>query len=323
VAAGQISGPYGHQNLTVFLVHSSRQDGRDFLTLDEGLANGLVKVTEKEQEQVGKLLIDNQSDRPLFLQEGERLQGGKQDRTIIASMVVPPHSGRITLPAFCVEQGRWAPAGNGLAFTRPASLALAPKGVRAAAKVEGSQSHVWRAISVQKESASARLNALNTNSSVNETFDSPGVQKVSDDCARALGSVPDRHPDSVGVVLVVNGRFEEANVYPNHALLKKLFPRLVQAYAVQAALLKDEPREAGTLSPADIARLLKEGGERSRHDNPIDGRNTLHVCELEGDRFQCTTEYEGGVVHVQLLKKNGNPAAGGSSARGAVLGDNW
>src|SRR5262245_50962297 len=47
-----ISGPYSHENLTVFLIHAGNQDERDFITLDEGLKQNLVAVTEKEQEQV-------------------------------------------------------------------------------------------------------------------------------------------------------------------------------------------------------------------------------------------------------------------------------
>src|SRR5438093_7460880 len=88
-----VSGPYRHENMALFLVHAENQDERDFLTLDEGLRKGLVKVTELEQERVGELHVDNQSDRPLYLQEGERLYGGKQDRTIAVSMVLPPKSG--------------------------------------------------------------------------------------------------------------------------------------------------------------------------------------------------------------------------------------
>src|SRR5437879_689566 len=65
----RVSGPYRHENMVVFLVHAENKDERDFLTLDEALKKDLVKVTELEQEQVGELRFDNQSDRPLYLQE--------------------------------------------------------------------------------------------------------------------------------------------------------------------------------------------------------------------------------------------------------------
>ena len=78
----RLSGPYAHQNLAVYLLHSDKRDDRDFITLNEGLKSGQVKVTELENEQVARLRIENQSDKPLFLQEGDRVTGGKQDRTL-------------------------------------------------------------------------------------------------------------------------------------------------------------------------------------------------------------------------------------------------
>ena len=47
--AYHIHGPFTHQDLTVFLLCSDRQDGHDFLTLDEGLKEGLVTITEQER----------------------------------------------------------------------------------------------------------------------------------------------------------------------------------------------------------------------------------------------------------------------------------
>src|SRR5262245_34739278 len=68
----RLSGPYTHNNLTVFLLHSDRQDKRSFLTLDQGLEKKLVKVTEQAQARVNELLIENTSNDYLFLQEGDR-----------------------------------------------------------------------------------------------------------------------------------------------------------------------------------------------------------------------------------------------------------
>src|SRR5438034_2385259 len=78
--AVRVSGPYAHENLTVFLLHGKDKDDRDYLTLDQGLDKKFVAISEKQQAQVGELQIENKSDRYLFLQEGDRLQGGQQDR---------------------------------------------------------------------------------------------------------------------------------------------------------------------------------------------------------------------------------------------------
>src|SRR5262249_18275521 len=71
----EITGPYTHENLSVFLLHSPNQDDREFITLDQGLKEGWVKVSEKQKQEVGELQIENQSEYPLFIKEGDRLQG--------------------------------------------------------------------------------------------------------------------------------------------------------------------------------------------------------------------------------------------------------
>ena len=291
----RIRGPFTHQNLTVFFLGSDRQDPTDFLTLDEGLKSELVKITEQEQERVGALHIENQSDRPLYLQEGERLQGGKQDRVITTSMVVPPRSGKTSVTTLCVEHDRWVVGNKGREFGFTVNTALAPKGVRGAAKVEGSQGAVWNCVKVQKGSAASKLKTTNASSSVNEMLDAPQVRAISEEYTRALGSVLNDPAgrDIVGVAIVVNGQIEEVNVYPNRALFEKLYPRLIQSYALQATLLKDERAE--TPSAAAVATFLRTGGPRSERDNTVDKHNTVHICELDDNRFLCTSRYDGEV----------------------------
>jgi hypothetical protein len=315
----QIRGPFTHQDLTVFLLCFNRQDGNDFLTLDEGLKEGLVTITEQEHERVGALWIDNQSDRPLFLQEGERLVGGKQDRTIITSLVIPSKSGKTSVPTFCVEHSRWVEGDKGKKFGFSVNPALAPKGVRGAAKVEGSQGRVWSCVAAQKDSAHKMLKCPNTNSSVNEMLDAPQVQRISEEYAADLEKALSENSDAVGMAIVYGGQIEEVNLYPNRALFRKLFPRLVRAYAVQAALLKDQAKGGEPVTDAAVAQFLQARDAKSLKKNALDAHNDVQVNELGGSRFQCTTCYNGQPIHWQVMAKN----RGGGAAAAEVLGSDW
>jgi hypothetical protein len=53
-----------------------------------------VKITEAEREQVQQLSITYAGTKPLFLAAGELVKGGKQDRTLLSSLVVLPRPGR-------------------------------------------------------------------------------------------------------------------------------------------------------------------------------------------------------------------------------------
>jgi len=144
-----VSGPRAHDNVTVFLLHAKEQDPREFITLDEGLDKKLVAVSEKSQEQVNELVIENNSDKPLFLQEGDRVKGGKQDRIIITSLVIPPKSGKMPLPTFCCEQGRWTLGTSGKSFMNADNRILCPPSVRGACKYipyKWGQGAVWQEV---------------------------------------------------------------------------------------------------------------------------------------------------------------------------------
>jgi hypothetical protein len=238
----RVTGPYTHENVAVYLVHSPNQDPREFITLDQGLREGVVQVSEQAQAQVRELVIDNQSDRYLFLQEGDRLRGGQQDRTIFASFVVPPRSGKMPLPAFCIEPSRWVVADLGGKFTNTSNAAFATKEVRLAAKVVQDQGTVWESVRRQKEATEGFLQVnhvpetVNKTSSLNEALDAPQIKRISDEFATALSGVLQGQPDAVGVAIAVNGKIEEVNIYPNHALLAQQYPRLVQSYALEATL---------------------------------------------------------------------------------------
>src|SRR5256884_956840 len=120
----KVLSPIRHGNLTVFPVAAaSSHNTQAFLTLDEGLRSGEVIVTEAgnvqplmrrrttpinhDGAQVNRLVLVNNSKRPLILLAGEIVTGGKQDRVIGKDRLVPAESDPIDLGVFCVEPGRW------------------------------------------------------------------------------------------------------------------------------------------------------------------------------------------------------------------------
>src|SRR5262245_65451451 len=111
VADYTVSGPYTHKNLTIFLLHGSGQiQSRAPLTLQEAMKRKLVVV--RETGDVNRLTIQNRSNQDVFVQAGDIVKGGQQDRTLALDLIVPPKSRRIPIDAFCVEHGRWSRRGD-------------------------------------------------------------------------------------------------------------------------------------------------------------------------------------------------------------------
>ena len=301
-----LTGPYTHGKLAVYLVHARERDDRDFITLNEGLENGTVEVTEKESAQVQELIIENRSNYPLYLQEGDRLIGGKQDRMVHTSIAIAPKSGKMPIPTFCIERSRWSAGERGALFAQSSNVGYAPNTVRTAAKLSSSQDKVWREVAQLKAEAGLQLGTANSNTSLNETLDSEQVTKLSKDVAEALGKIAAEHPDSVGVAFAVNGTIEEINIYPGHTLFAKVYPRLLESYAVESALTEASEGEtdAAENKPPTLAAvqafMSEAPGERIRQDK-INDDNQLDVYWAKGTAT-CVTKYNGVSLHRQWLR---------------------
>jgi len=150
-----VSGPYSHKNLTIFLLHGAdqRQD-KTPLTLQEAMERKFVVVHETGD--VNNLAIENLSDEEVFVQSGDIVKGGRQDRVLALDLIVPPKSGKIPIASFCVEHGRWSTRGaeNAVAFSS-SEKTLNSKELKIAAKHSASQREVWDKVAQSQAKLSA------------------------------------------------------------------------------------------------------------------------------------------------------------------------
>jgi len=109
------AAPHTHKNLSVFFIYGeSKLKGGKFLTLQEAMKQ--KKVIVHETGNVGKLAVENLSaTEAVYIQAGDIVKGGKQDRTLSVDLIVPPKSGKLPVSSFCVEAGRWSARNRGAA----------------------------------------------------------------------------------------------------------------------------------------------------------------------------------------------------------------
>ena len=158
----KISGPYTHKNLSIFLIHGEdRAKGQIPLTLQEAMKQ--KKVIVHETENVNTLAIENISQEEVFVQSGDIVKGGKQDRVLALDLIVPPKSGRMPIDSFCVEQGRWNQRGEESANAFSASdKMLVTKDLKIAAKSKKSQSEVWENVGKSARKVSGGVLAMSS-----------------------------------------------------------------------------------------------------------------------------------------------------------------
>jgi hypothetical protein len=234
----QLSGPFSHANLTIFLIHGKNQiEGNNFLTLQEGLVQ--KKVIVHETSTVNELAIENLSNQDVFVQAGDIVKGGQQDRMLAVDLIVPPKSGKLLIAAFCVERGRWSPRGSEQASTfSGATEVAATKDLRLAAKRAKSQGEVWKNVSVAQdklsENVGVRVNSSESETSLQLAVEHKKVQETVEAYVGALLPVVKGKTAVIGYAFAINGKINSADVYASDALFKKLWPKLLRANAVEA-----------------------------------------------------------------------------------------
>ena len=284
----QLSGPYIYDNLTVFLVHGKDVTTKNFLTLQEALEQKKVRVYETRQ--VNELAIRNLSDQDIYVQSGDIVRGGDQDRMISVDFIVPPKSGRMPIAAFCVESGRWNKRGNEQSTSfSSSSNAVATKDLKLAAKREGSQQAVWNNVKVAQEKLAVNVidaaPALKTTSSFELSVENANVKGMTAAYINALAGLLQNKKDVIGYVFAINGHINSADVYASRALFAKLWPKLLKASAVEAVaeLKKDvKPQPVAT----DVVHMfLAESEKGTAATRQVTRRVTMVTREDEKNIF--------------------------------------
>ena len=66
-----------------------------------------LEIKELDQASIPTLKAVNPTDKPVLVVEGEHWLGGKQNRAINATILVPANS-ELKIPVSCLERGRWS-----------------------------------------------------------------------------------------------------------------------------------------------------------------------------------------------------------------------
>jgi hypothetical protein len=272
----KLSGPYTHDNLTVYLVHGEDQlKGKDLLTLEEALEQ--KKVVVHETKNVNELSIENVSDREVFIQAGDLVKGGQQDRTIANDMILAAKSGKVPLSSFCVESGRWQKrGGEDAAKFDSAKEQIGNKDLKIAARRAMMQKEVWKEVEKAQGKLSNNLNAdvkaAKSATSYQLTLEHKKLREAVDAHVKKLSGTIDEKKDVIGFVVAVNGKLNCADVYASHGLFVKLWPKLLRAAAVEAVseMVKDKKFE--TVTADQVQAFLADADSAKASERDINAR---------------------------------------------------
>jgi len=297
-AAGiKLTGPFTYKNLTIFLVHGPDTiKDLHLITLAEALKE--KKVLIRETGNVNELAVQNLSkDSDIFIQSGDIVKGGQQDRLLACDLVVPTGSAKMPLPSFCVESGRWQQRGNedaaqfasttGQASSKRLKLAggnlgggagnLGMMGGSPANQGGGNfggggglglgglglggQGRVWGEVGQFQNDLEGQLGKKLRNkespSSLQLTIENEEVRKAVKPYVKALSSAVQDKKDVVGFVFAINGNINSADLYASNELFRKLRSRLLEAAAVEARTALNEKEKPPSITVSEALSFLK------------------------------------------------------------------
>lgn len=266
----KIVGPVKSHNLEVFIIHGSDSvHSQNIQTLGEAMKAGTLKVFETGD--VNELACQNLSSLPVFIQSGDIVKGGRQDRTMQYDLLVPPHSKKMPLSSFCVESGRWHKRGSESDAVFSSSMKSLPgKELKLAAKYTAEQGAVWASVSKsqgQLGRAAKRITENASPTSLQMSLEDRDLAKTATTYTNDLKALASKDKDAIGYAFSIDGKLNSADVYASHDLFVKLWPKLLEATAVEAVSTGSSTgKNAPTPKPVavDDVRTFLHSGDKAK-----------------------------------------------------------
>ena len=296
--------PTIHRQMVMFHLLSEEEGTADYIILDEAIANGYAHVTEiDESGTVPEVKFKNSSDKRIFMMEGEELVGAKQNRTLNLSILAPAEK-EITIPVTCVESGRWSYESERFDTSdrvhysrgRRKKMESVSENMNFYNRPEANQSEVWKEIS----SKELRMESFSPTSSMGAIFEK-NKGRISD-YVKAFTPIENQ----AGMLVMVGDDIVGLDLFDNKETLKKLMPKLVRSFALDAIELntskKYQPRTE------DAEDLLKKTATANKSMHPAigDGKNLrLQSEEVIGGAL--SLDYQ--MIHLSVFRNDDLPGS--------------
>lgn len=317
----RITGPVVHENLAIYFIRGPSAAGPVPLTLQEAMAKGTVKVHETGQ--VNELAIENRGNEEVFVQSGDIVKGGRQDRALTVSLLLPPRSGVIPIDSFCVEHGRWTARGredsktfsssDSVVPSKAARLALrappqppAPVGSPINYQAADRQGQVWASVSNTQRKLERNLGgtvaAPASATSLQLSLENEKLKDAQAAFVRALQGAGEQDSDIVGYAFAINGKLNSADIYPSNAMFRKMWAKLLAANVTEAIAEKDA--KAGTPPAIEaVQAFLVAAQNGTATERKLNAGAALETRDSDGAVYSETRRTAGGWLHRNYVMK--------------------
>ena len=305
-----LSRPFTHKNLAVYLIRGKDVlPGKKFLGLQEALQQ--KKAVVHETGNVNELEVENRSaDVELFMQAGDIVKGGRQDRVLAYDLILPARSGKVRLACFCVEAGRWQRrAGEDVGRFSGSSGQLPGKALRLAVSSARQQGQVWQKVKEQQQKLGRRLKRNvadpRSPSSLQLTLEDKELNARVDAYVAKLEKCVAGSRDVIGFAVTINGKLEGAEVYGSSVLFRQMWPKLLRAAALDAFTEQQQGRRYELAEVDEVKAFLSEGSRGKGTDTEVNSR--IRVTTRQGEAALAIEsrdqDHKGALIHRSYIAR--------------------
>jgi hypothetical protein len=283
---------------------------KDYFLAHEAFGFGLLKIGEVGGGQVPNVSLDNRSELPVLVLDGEHLEGARQNRITNVTVLVAANS-KTVLPVSCVEQGRWHLEGredftpsldHSYARLRRVQAESSVMAARSGRARRADQGEVWMDVALKQQEMGvedSRAGAMRD-----------AYEARRQDLARLTGAFAQPERGQTGVVAIVGDTVSALDVFDKPETLTSVWPRQIAAYAVDAL-------SGATLAPFDphkVGAFLAAARGADLQTHPAVGLGT-DVTVVAPNIIGGALAWERGVPHVALFPRGRDPEARPASRR--------
>ena len=264
--------------------------GSDLPEISTGRDSGL-RIEELDDPAVPTLVAHNPTRKPVLVVEGQHFLGGKQNRTINGTVLVPGMT-KLEIPVSCLEQGRW---GRAEAYRQAETFAprrvrlrkeeSVNQSMRDSGSRQGNQGAVW-------DEVEDVLCAAGTHSETSAASVIDDVYRRESGRGEAVKDLVRRGPlPRQSGIAVAHGRWVAAiELFGSPDLLKAHWEALIRSYLLESVTIQGRP------SPTRVLSIIRRFGALKARCAPGVGLGTDQRVEDRRIVGQALT-LDGTIVH--------------------------
>jgi hypothetical protein len=299
-------------SLAVFPVFGPEPE-QAYTSFANGRSRGVVIKELESGASVSDLVIQNPTDTPVLLYEGEEVLGAQQNRTFDVTVLVAAGAA-LQVPVTCVEAGRWDYTRHGESF-QPAPQAAYPELRRAKSRqvrervaagmdARASQQAVWTDV----DDKSRRHGSRSRTGAMHDVFEARRGR------LNELTGAVQLHDRQLGALVAIEGKFAILDLVSRPDVFVALHRPLVQGYALDA--LEADETEGLAIDEARGFVSLVSGVSVSERDGIGLGRELRFAADgVAGSGLVTGNE----LIQLTAFPESGDSVSDGPSPRGGRI----